>query len=321
MTIHIHHAEVEPARKASLAFMYSPVVYTLRQGFAHLGASPQLQVHEYDALLRVQHVHTGHIFLWVGVERAMEVPWPMLRARGVHTIYFQTEPRPMGCQFNHSLVDEIWDFARSNIAACARQPNAPRQRYVPLGYNPKTAQVVQRPLQRLEFFGEPTRYGRHACWAWLKNTSSVSRYLNAVYNIWNETAFTAYLRGAQGVFLNIHKGHTHGCNRVQGPVTFRNNILLGARGLILSEPCHPADEAEFEGLISFVPRNKIGFKFNELIAMTVLQRQKLADTRHAAFKARFDVSRIFTRASVADLLRANSLQGMNRRKYSARGSA
>jgi len=57
----------------------------------------------------------GDVFVWVGQLGQIEIPWKQLQARGVFTIYYQTEPRE-ACDLHRSDgIDEVWDYSWHNI--------------------------------------------------------------------------------------------------------------------------------------------------------------------------------------------------------------
>lgn len=57
----------------------------------------------------------GDVFVWVGQLGQIEVPWQSLQARGVFTVYYQTEPRE-GCDLHGpDGIDEVWDYSWHNI--------------------------------------------------------------------------------------------------------------------------------------------------------------------------------------------------------------
>ena len=74
--------------------------------------------------VRVSDVSHDSTFVWVGIHGLERVPWGELRARGVRTVYYQTEPIGR-CPFTNSTVDELWDFAWFNLEKCQRNPSSP----------------------------------------------------------------------------------------------------------------------------------------------------------------------------------------------------
>ena len=110
-----------------------------------------------------------------------------------------------------------------------------------------------------------------------------------------------------GIFLNIHKECSvqptaEHLERGPRPITWRNPKLLNARALILSEPCYWRDEADYAGLIDFVPIGRIAATFEALMRTSAEERFALASARHACFRERFHPRAVFARAGVDAML-------------------
>ena len=77
--------------------------------------------------------------------------------------------------------------------------------------------------------------------------------------------------GSGGFYLNLHKGCEAGG---RSPVTFRTSRILSVPrgGVILSERCHPLDEAEFRGM-HFMPAADIPAAFERLCRDTIIHKQ------------------------------------------------
>lgn len=121
----------------------------------------------------------------------------------------------------------------------------------------------------------------------------VSTLTSQVYSVWNVSAFAALMRHRQ-VFLNLHKQ----CERGHAPVTFRHALLLSHGKLILSERAHAGDEAEFAGLITFVPQESIAKELARLFASSPAELARLITSRGAEFRRRFDPFSIIERAGI-----------------------
>ena len=118
-----------------LSFMLYPVVATLVAGFRHawgwqiragVGRSTRLD-HELSELQR------GDLFIWVGpfsLANRADMPFRRLRARGVRTVLYSTEPRKW-CPYRTKLVDEVWDFGWAGLDGCT---TSCQQRF-PLPFN------------------------------------------------------------------------------------------------------------------------------------------------------------------------------------------
>ena len=237
----------------------------------------------------------GDVLIWVGIVGLQQVPWEQLRRQGVFCIYYQTEPQNH-CALLKSQVHEMWDFSWYNIDHCKINTEAPRLRYVPLGFLGGT--VVKQPpssAAKLTFLGG-IRHGRKKVWAYLQEAVGKDA-LAAVYNIWNEKDYDRLLeQNSTGIFVNIHKQVDKGTR--DGPVTWRNPKLLNAHGLVISQLCYWKDQLAFKGLVDFMTLDQIQPAFNKLLRMTAEERQSLADQRAMEFKERFQPSDIFKRAGI-----------------------
>ena len=285
-----------------LAFMYWPVMSTLFTGFRDAGvdirAGVGMTAERSSAIARLRQ---GDGFIWVGINGRFAQPWEDLRRRGVRLAYYQTEPIHRGrgpCdRYNHTVgmvrkVDEIWDFSHHNLDLCGgtldprdRRPLVVR--YVPPGYIPTVPRLDGRSSALL-FFGSISRTARRGpCYYQLKH--ELREQLQQTYSVWNESALAAVL-GRYDIYLNVHKNCASG-----GPVTFRNALLLSAGKLILSDRAHPRDEAEFAGMVQFVPLADIGAAYRRLRTHDVRAERQRA---HALFQERFQPRDIFQRAGI-----------------------
>lgn len=302
-----------------LGFMYWPVMSTLLEGFRHtdaavaVGVGFSLAYHEELARLR-----RGDMLVWVGINGRNSQPWRELRSRGVRTVYYNTEPvdAPGMCVRGH-VVDEVcsshaglctapgttqdparprvflqvWDFSHFNLERCARRSRygkpPRRQRFVPPGYVRSALPVRDGASRSLLFFGALAPAGRGACFGALK--SRLGARLQRTYAVWNASALDDLMR-RYDVFLNLHKGCA-----TRGPVTFRNAVLLNAAKLVLSERAHPADEREYEGMLTFAEQPAIVAAYERLLASDVRAARYRA---HAIFARRFAPRALFERAGI-----------------------
>lgn len=280
-----------------LGFMYWPVMGTLLEGFRHapqvevkVGVGFSLAYHSTLASLR-----RGDALVWVGVNGKNSQPWRELRARGVRTVMYNTEPvdSPLACA-RRQTVDEQWDFSRYNLARCDRNTivgRPPRwQRYVPPGFLRSAAPARDGASRSMLLLGAVEEAGRAACFGELK--AALGDRLERTYSVWNDTALDG-LMARYEVFLNLHKS----C-RTTGPVTFRNALLLNAAKLIVSEHAHAADEEEYRGMIDFVPAASIPRHYEALVAGGDVARRRKRAAAHAKFRRRFAPRRLFERAGV-----------------------
>jgi len=248
-----------------------------------------------DSMSELSELMPGDVFLWISMTTLRrKVPWTMLRQRGVRTIYYQSEPIGY-CSDLSGTVDEIWDYSWFNIDGCMRRGwkgLVPVLRYVPPA-------ALETPVAFIgSRCGAPLLLGaskyRRQCWGDIQ--ARFNNSISTVYNVWTNKAF-AKLLGFGNVFLNYHKG----C-MVMGPVSCRIQHLLNAHALIISERCYTKDEAEFDGLVSFVERDRMHEEYLRLCSLTQAERQKLADARAASFAERFSPASIFRRAGVYAML-------------------
>ena len=79
-------------------------------------------------------------------------------------------------------------------------------------------------------------------------------------------------------------------------------MLLSTKALVISERCYQKDEAEFEGMASFVPFANISQEYSRLRALSVVERKELAEARAARFAARFAPRRVYEEAGVHQLM-------------------
>ena len=277
-----------------LAFMYWPVLTTLIEGFRSsrpslrtvvgVGSSRALQ-RELAALRR------GDAFVWMGPRHKRAQPWPALRRRGVRTVYYQTEPGHH-CEFLRRDVDELWDYSWHNVDACARIGRAaPTLRFVPPGAVASAPAPVAGNSTSLLFFGSTASWtGRERCFAALRR--SLGDALVQTYAVWTDAGLAALLR-QYDCFLNVHKN----CERGHAPVTFRHALLLSAGKLLLSERAYPRDEAEYEGMVTFVDRDHIPREYRRLLARRAAWRADAARA-YARFRRGFSPARLFARAGI-----------------------
>jgi hypothetical protein len=213
--------------------MYKPVTHTLKGLENHsMTISNEIDVSK---------IAYNSTFVWVGVYNLRAVPWNKIRARGVRTVYYQTEP-VNDCVLTRRTVDEIWDFSWYNLKNCEGKSEAPVLRYVPIARQDWVVTVEPNlSANTLEFFGKKEFRGK--CFTQVDRRWKVK----SRYDVWNEKEFERYIQFSSGTFLNIHKG----CAR-DGPVTFRNSLLLSTNAVVISAHCHKLDEKMYEGQVLFV---------------------------------------------------------------------
>lgn len=323
-----------------LSFMLYPVLATLVAGFRHadgwevragVGRSSRLN-RELDELRR------GDFFLWVGpftLATRPNMPFRALRRRGVHTALYSTEPRGW-CPYRTKLVDEVWDFGWAGLDGCMRscRQSFPRPfngtrhatfqciggvkreaptltlRLVPPGYVPPPPALASAtglrgdPCARLRFLGavdkthhlQPSHL-RTACFERLR--AQLRERMVQTYDAWDDAPFFEILQ-RDDFYLNVHKG----CEAAgKSPVTFRISRILSMPGgrMVLSERCHPLDEAMFNDTMRFMSQEAIPTTFDRLCQSGDQWRAE-ARRAHEIFRERFEPRRLFEKAGVYALL-------------------
>ena len=152
--VHVCHGRRDDGK---LAFMYSPIVRTLVEGFQAAGSSVAVRTvgaaANETAAFRAWARRLGarDTFIWLGPKQHGTPPWAEIRAAGAFAVYYQTEPISLaaggGCMMPSArrpippsaslptnFVDEIWEYSMANVLACRRHPRAPPLRHVPPGY-------------------------------------------------------------------------------------------------------------------------------------------------------------------------------------------
>eukprot|EP00928_Gymnodinium_smaydae_P040947 TRINITY_DN2772_c0_g1_i2.p1 TRINITY_DN2772_c0_g1~~TRINITY_DN2772_c0_g1_i2.p1 ORF type:complete len:416 (-),score=79.53 TRINITY_DN2772_c0_g1_i2:42-1223(-) len=313
-------------------YMYEPAFATLREGFengpqdvevriptpvrANEPGSTANLVAEFNN--QTASLGRGDIIIYMGLIGpdvfARQVP--KLRAQGIYTVFYSADPTE-GCQMDATQVDEIWDFSHQTIRNCAKRgclktkAPAPPQRFVPLGaletprvtYNPDSAEA-KAAGQKMNFFGHVAA-DRQKCFAKLDGMIGEKNLkLERTSDVWADSGFKALLNTTD-LFLNMN----HRCDMNEDltdddrqPVFWRVPKLINAHGLVISEPCWPEDQAEFEGMVDFVPFSKIPEKFAELSALPASERQRLGNERAELFAKKFEPKKILERASIFSLM-------------------
>lgn len=320
--VHIYHGKRIDGR---LGYMYAPIVRTLVRGFnsttAHEdggGGSGAVVVHvgEVDAsaeptsafqreMLRLGERDT---FVWVGMKQHGTPPWAQLRARGVFTIYYQTEPLPRSgvCILPPSrraappdpadakLVDEVWDYSQWNVAQCEGAAHAPRIRHVPPGAFAEPYTITPAPsgssagrgVARALFLGDPTLEERPKCFA------PLSRLVTTVNDVWTDEALRRQFlisASAPPIFVNLHKRCLHD-EAAQPLEAVRISQLLSAGGLVLSQRAAARDEVLFSGIVNFSTLADMPSALSALLARSDLR--ELARRRNVEFRTRFRPERL-----------------------------
>lgn len=244
-----------------------------------------------------------------------------VRAEGVYTVYYQTEPLPAGeCLLPPYrkpapvlartsaaaaapvlLMDELWDYSQWNLLQCYRHPHAPILRHVPPGYSPPME--ATRPLQRQAekgiapadsralFLGDVSLEERAACFAPL---AKVARPLN---DVWSDDALNRLVRASSRppLLLNVHKRCSRD-EREQPLEAVRLAQLLSVGGVLVSQRADVLDEATYDGLVTFTSLCDVPSVIATLMQTPAEELRALADKRSAAFRERFRPERVIARA-------------------------
>lgn len=283
--------------------IYKPAMTTLWRGLELYENASKWQIEKRytDALvskeLEKEKLQSGDVFIWIGSEAAGEVPWEMLKHRGVYRIWYLTEPLP-SCDLIRGSVEELWDYSWHNIDRCDKHVDKPKQRYIPPGFQEGIGQSVQLPGRSpLNFYGK-AEY-RAECWNkvyTLFTSSQIPFFVES--KVGNDDSFAKYIQ-SHDIFFNLHKN----CQGDDAPIeAFRMASLISAGAIVLSVPAYAKDQAEFKDLIDFAPLGRIVAEYNRQITMGQANRQKVADGRRALFKRKFEPRAMFERAGIYPLL-------------------
>lgn len=312
-----------------LRFMYAPLIQTLARGLNASGAAVTVEsitdekARNQRFVASMTKLGVGDTFIWVGPKQHYQPPWQQMRANGVVTVYYQTEPLGTipGCFLppnrkpfipppgERAIVDEVWDYSRWNLQQCL--PHAAKAgitlRHVPPGFigdgpmplGLPRAMSSSSPIPlppRAYFLGDVELEQRKACFAPLRHL------VTPVNDVWDERALSELMsRGGDGpvVFLNLHKR----CEKpeVTQPLeSVRLSQLLSFGGLLVSQRSNPTDEAAYEGLVTFAPRASLQKEVTALLRRGNLS--EIARERAALFQQRFLPEKIIARALARPLM-------------------
>lgn len=325
------HAHIWISNDAKMRYFYRPALLTLQAGLLSANITAQLTSWQWSVL---EDLGPGDVFIFVGVasldpfKRRLKA----LTDKGVLTVFYSTEADfAHKCSLKQSIhVREVWEYTQSNVLCCQSFSRRP-WRYVPPGYIPRTQIAASAATAKhLSFIGSSNVHydKRRSCLRKVArglmlaaDSSTSERNLTQCADRLCMPGFcakTCSLRIRNGLlddskwdkelsgtasFLNVHKG----CNgsalaSVAACESFRFAPLLSAGAEIFSEHCHPADEAEYAGLIQFAPVGDL-----PKLAATSWRDGDVdgPQRRLEAFKQRFSPSVIFERAGITAMLAAN----------------
>lgn len=124
-----------------------------------------------------------------------------------------------------------------------------------------------------------------AGWLRIENATWSPRELRAVLD-------------SHGIYVSVHKA----CATTSSPVPPRVAMLLNAKALVISEHSSARDEAQFVGMVSFVPFANLEQEFSRLRLLGRDERRQLAASRAKRFAERFAPWRVYQEAGVHTLL-------------------
>lgn len=245
------------------SFIYQPIYSTLMAGLVALGYHPQHRIVRQQGggaarLDMLSVARCGDVLIFIGetLGYADCVPWTELRILGVRTIFYNTEPRNVGnnpegrgkdgCWWPPSVdVDEVWDYALSNVAAARRCGAGWLQhtlhRHVPPGFDPPRLSARRAANGRATpiFFGNP-RSRRPGC---LEPLMTPPLGTLAVRAVRSDAALARLLETAVLV-LNLHKDAAYG--------TMHRNLSRTA-GAACAQPEMPLEAVRVAQLLSAGP--------------------------------------------------------------------
>jgi hypothetical protein len=283
----------------NLKYMYMPFMNTLSEGFLHAPRWNLSQRHIKSEELVKQMVEEaaprrGDIFVWVGHPGSKSVNFQALQKSGVHTVYVNLEPESNCKHTSKPGLSEIWTYTWKNIDDCAPVDKTIMQRYVPSGFlQHSTNTIHQQSHIQANFLGEPAFRGN--CYKLM--AASFGQALEATNSVWSDAEFQEYIR-LHSIFVHLPKA----CE-TRAPVTAaRMSQLLSSEAFVISMNAYPKDEAEFEGLVTFVPLEKMHEAYVNISSLSAEERRVHASKMRRAYAERFAPSTIFERAGVYNLL-------------------
>ena len=323
-------------RKAVSHFMYRPALLTLQAGLLSAGITASIN---YDLrLLRpaLKAISPADLFIWMGaldLDAIGAFALHNLTVRGVLTVYYSTEADAWhSCAQKQKLVvREVWEYSRSNTLCCNGVYRKP-WRFVPPGFIPGGQLAQPSAEQQLVFIGSNSRWYdmRQRCLGQIDIGLKLTRASGALPHMTAscESSFCALpdcgnyscpLRVSNtahsdlswklelqrtSTFLNLHKACNDSAVYTAACETFRFAPLLSAGAAIVSEHCHSADEADYEGLVNFAPVADLA------AAATASWRDHARGAtsvheRSALFAERFSPAAIFERAGITAMLAAH----------------
>lgn len=291
---------------------YAPIYRTLASGLrALLPEAGHAQTHTPV----LPPFKAADVVVWVGVG-GVAVLERARRARALSIVY-NTEPlKPNTCHDAAVFADEVWDYSHANLDTCRRARPSARLRFLPPGYEPPLV-----PLPPLQSRTDPRRgetenralflgyihYSRKRCFERL-NKGERAPLVEARWDAWNDSAKVALL-GRYALYVNIHKHCDEPMRRACAFFRFADLLTLG-RAPVLSERCHPDDEAALAGLVTFHDhasreRSELRLELKRLLATANRSSSQppelslaAARRRRATYAQRFSTRALFAAANL-----------------------
>lgn len=302
-------------RMPRIAFMYRPAWSTLVAGFkAYARMRPprafQLVAEPNKCRALNFNATAPHIFIWVGLQGHTRVPWLQLKARGVLTVYYRTEPNEPCIQTTQ--LSETWEYTHANWGGACERP-APRSRYLPPGAPTRLAASLRGAghpaMPSLAFVGRIWA-GRAKCF-WSLSDAVFPGKIQILKDLWTEERWQQAMTNMTAV-VNLHK---HCGDSTQPLEAFRAVKLLAHGCIVLSERSNAQDEAAFEGMVTFASVEDLPAVWARVSALRAVDRAAAGATARTKFLAAFKPKTLFENAGVYELL--DSLRSDNRRPPSS----
>ena len=300
-----------------MSFMLQPVTRTLVAGAQSLAAVTHSGGIGATLSRMSQSLSRGDLFVWVGLFRLVpegERALRTLAANGVHTVFYSTDAADMAagapgwaCKLNNRLsVQEIWEYSHATIDFCRAHTLGHLTRLVPPGFLPPPVHPAHlrkkvKPPQQLVLLAAITYAPRIACVHALN--ASLAAHAPAVQllqfnDAWSDEALTECTQ-QHSFFVNLHKE----CHLEVSCETLRFAQLLNAgAAAVLSDRCHPQDELDWAGLVTFANRSALPAAFLKVARQSdTAEADKLNSDRSSLFEREFSPVAIFKRAGIAAL--------------------
>lgn len=304
----------------NLGYMYRPFMETLAVGLASYAGISSWDVRRrsfedgddvYGALDAELPLQRGDVFIWVAYDRLPKTEfWELLSRNGVYTVYYNSEPlgwHPIdefatsAARLDEfaaaaSCVSEVWDYSRHNIEAANMSPTVPRaMRYLPTGFLSGEKRAVHSAVQP-----PPTFFGTTSarpCFNSVDQSFDGGSFMEVELGVWSEAALDAFM-GSHSIVINLPRG----CEPNAGVVTSRLSELLSAGCFVVSMTADPKDEAEFQGLVTFAPLERLPAEYRRIADLDPAERSRRSAELVASYSERFLPTRLFQRAGIYALL-------------------